>query len=123
MRKTKDKKDAFKLWQRSGREDDKKVYKLVSKISRKEEAGARSSAWSGRMDSNSGKLKMFKIAKQMRNDRQHVIGTNFIKDEGGNMLTLGVDVADRWKRYFEGQLNYENPSIFEEKYSAKKRTL
>ena len=27
----KDKKDAYKLWQRSGREDDKKVYKLLCK--------------------------------------------------------------------------------------------
>ena len=30
------KKDAFKVWQRSGREDDKKLYKLLSKIARRE---------------------------------------------------------------------------------------
>ena len=57
---------------------------------------------------------MFKIAKQMRNDRQDISGTNYIKDEDGNILTEGGDVANRWKRYFDGLLNSENPSIFED---------
>ena len=111
------KKDAYKLWQRSGREDDKKLYKMLSKISKREVARAKSNAWeewSVGLNSNSGRLKMFKIAKQMRNDRQDICGTNFIKDEEGDILTASGDVADRWKRYFEGLLNSENPSIFED---------
>ena len=61
---------------------------------------------------------MFKITKQMRNDRQNKSETNYIKDEYGNILMAGGDVADRWKRYFEGLLNSQNPSIFEDPAAA-----
>ena len=57
---------------------------------------------------------MFKIAKQMRKDRQDIIGTNYIKDENGDILTVSEEVADRWKRYFNELLNAENPSDFED---------
>ena len=85
------KKDAFKLWQRSGREEDKKVYKLLSKISSREVAKAKDDAWeqwSEGLDSAAGRLKMFKIPKQLRKDRQDVSGTNYIKDENGDILTV-----------------------------------
>ena len=55
---------------------------------------------------------MFKITKQMRIYWQDSSGTIYIKDEHGNILTAGGNVADRWKRYFEGLLNSQNQSFF-----------
>ena len=111
------KKDAFKLWQRSRRDEDKQLYKLLSRIASREVARAKDDAWeqwSEGLGSACGRLKMFKIAKQMRKDRQDISGTNYIKDERGDILTVGEDVADRWRRYFDGLLNNENPSSFED---------
>ena len=73
------KNDAFKLWQRSRRDEDKKLYKLLSRIASREVARAKDDAWeqwSEGLDSACGRLKMFKIAKQMRKDRQDISGTN-----------------------------------------------
>ena len=39
---------------------------------------------------------------------------NYIKDEDVNILSEGGNVANRWKRNFEGILNSENPSNFED---------
>ena len=39
------KEDGFKLWQRSNREDDKKLYKLLSRISSREVKKTKNDAW------------------------------------------------------------------------------
>ena len=51
---------------------------------------------------------MFKIAKQMRKDREDVKGTKFIRDERGDILVEQADILDRWRQYFCLLLNKEN---------------
>ncbi len=51
---------------------------------------------------------MFKIAKQMKEERKDVIGARYVKDEHGNIKVEEADIMERWKRYFCELLNEEN---------------
>ncbi len=45
--------------------------------------------WCRDIDSAEGRQKLFKIAKQMREERKDVVGGKYIKDENENILTEG----------------------------------
>ncbi len=42
--------------------------------------------WCREIDSAEGRQKMFKIAKQMKEERKDIVGGIYIKDENGNIL-------------------------------------
>ena len=50
----------------------------------------------------------------MKRDKKDVLGANFIRDRQGNIMVEGNDVLYRWREYFDGLLNEENPSTCEE---------
>ena len=113
----KEKKIAYKKWQRTLLETDKRQYQACNKRAKKEVAKAKESAsrtWSEDLDTEDGRQKMFKVAKQMRKDQKDVIGANYIRDSGGNIKTESAEVVDRWRGYFENLLNEENPNNVEE---------
>ena len=61
-----EKKMAFKRWQNSGLEEDKRIYKLASKAAKKEVAIAKQDAWANEfrnLNTAGGRNKMFRIAK------------------------------------------------------------
>jgi hypothetical protein len=82
-----------------------------------EVAIAKRSAWeecSRDLGTLEGRHKMFKVAKQMRNSKRDVVGTNFIKDENGNIRIEEEDVREQWRGYFQTLLNEENDYELEE---------
>ncbi len=64
--------------------------------------------WSQNINTTEGKQKIFKMAKQMKEERRDVIGSRYVKDEHGNIKVEEVDIMQRWKRYFRELLNKEN---------------
>ena len=111
------KKLAYKQWQRTKSEADKRVYQERNKQVKREVARAKAAAWSqwsSDLHTMEGKQKMFRVAKQMRRNQKDVLGTNYIKDEVGNIKIHEDEVAERWKSYFDTLLNQENPNYFEE---------
>ena len=107
----KEKRIAFKRWQRSRREEDKRIY-VERKMEAKRQVTAAKTAeweqWSRDLETNEGRLKMFKVAKQMRKERKDVIGVKFIKGDDGEIETKDKDILRRWQEYFEQLLNEEN---------------
>ena len=76
-----EKKMAYKTWQRTSLEADKRRYQACNNRAKKEVAKAKVAAsrtWSEDLDTEDGRQKMFKAAKQMR-DRKDVIGANYIR--------------------------------------------
>ena len=57
-------------------------------------------------DKSSGRL--YKISKQMKQERVEVVGCKCIKDESGKLYTNQKDMANVWKGYMEGVMNIEN---------------
>ena len=113
----KEKKAAYKIWQRSLLHIDKLRYRQINNRAKKVVAKAKESAWeawSEDLFSAAGQNKMFKMAKQMRKDQKDVLGTNFIRSVDGDVAVDPKKVQDRWRGYFEDLLNSENPNVLED---------
>ena len=111
------KKRAFKVWQRTRNNTDKEVYQARKREARRcvWEAKRRMwEQWSENLNTMEGRNKMFRVAAQMRKDRQDIRGTNFIRDENGGIEIKGESVREIWRRYFEELLNVENENRIEE---------
>ena len=112
-----EKKLAYKVWQGSLLEADKHRYRVINNRVKKEVQKAKDAAWrswSGDLNTDDGRNKMFKLAQQMKKDKKDVLGANFVRDGQGNIMVEGDEVVCRWKEYFDGLLNEENPSTREE---------
>ncbi|XP_063725611.1 uncharacterized protein LOC134853542 [Symsagittifera roscoffensis] len=83
-----EKKEAYKVWQRTAAATDKHIYRQINNRAKKVVTKAKEDAWrvwSEDLESTAGQQKMFKMAKQMRKDQKDVLGSNFIKDAGGQL--------------------------------------
>ena len=56
------------------------------------------------------------MAKQLRKDKKDIIGGYFVRGEDGEILT--TEILARWREYFDGLLNEENPNAIEEDEST-----
>ena len=109
--KIKEKKLAFKTWQRSGNVEDKELYQLKSREAKRQVAIAKKLAWkelAENVKTTEGKNQMFKIAQQMESERTDIRGAKYIKDETGAIQVEGEEVSERWRSYFEKLLNEKN---------------
>ena len=70
--------------------------------------------WSESLQSNEGRAKMFKIAKQMRKERKDIIGLKYVRDENGTLKVKERKVMERWRSYFSSLLNKTNEYQLEE---------
>ena len=112
-----EKKKAFKAWKADSTEERKEVYREKKREAKRAVAEAKEAAWQEwcrEIDSAEGKQKMFKIAKQMREERKDIVGGKYIKDEDENILVREQDIRERWRKYFEELLNEANPYEREE---------
>lgn len=64
--------------------------------------------WRQNIDMTEGKQKMFKLAKQLKNERKDVIGGKYIKDEISNIEVNEVENFQRWNYDFNRLVNEEN---------------
>ena len=79
---------------------DKQRYKEINKGAKKEVAEAKETAWklwSEDLDTAAGQQKVFKMANQMRKDNKDVLGSNFIRDQDGNVKVDSAEVLDEWR--------------------------
>ena len=91
---------AFKSWQRSGRVQDHHLYRMANNQARRAVTIAKKLAWtnwSENLGTAEGKIRMFKIAKQLKNERKDIVGSNFIKDVDGSIKVDGKEAASRWR--------------------------
>ncbi len=91
----KEKRDAFKRWQRERTEGNKGKYKEKSTIAETAVAVAKERAWtewSQNIDTAEGKQKIFKMAKQMKEATNTVIGARYVKDQHGNIKVEEADI-------------------------------
>ena len=56
---------------------------------------------------------MFKIAKQMRKEKD-VDGSKYVRDENGTLKMKEEEVLERWKGYFSSLLNEKTKHYLEE---------
>ena len=113
----KQKKRAYKLWQRSRLATDKETYLTWKREARRCVSEAKKRAWtewSENLRTTDGRNKMFRVASQMKKDKTDEIGRHFIKNDQGAIVVEGEGVRNVWKGYFETLLNEENPNEFEE---------
>ncbi len=99
----KEKRDAYKMWQREKTERNKGRYKEKSRLAKRAVAltkGRAGTEWSQNIDPAEGKWKIFKMAKQMKEERNPVIGARYVNDEHGNIKVEEADIIQRWQRYF-----------------------
>ena len=113
----KEKKETYRSWQRERTEENRRVYRQKARAAKRAVAAAKERAWaewSVNIETAEGKQKMFKIAKQMREERKDVGSARYVKDENGNIVVEEVEITDRWRRYFNDLLNEENGHTLEE---------
>ena len=53
-------------------------------------------------------MKMFRLARQMRKERQDVIGTKYVRKEDRAIVVEEKNILRRWKEYFSHLLNEQN---------------
>ena len=112
-----EKKAAYVEWQRSGTAEDEATYRARNKDAKRAVAIAKQSALdtlSENLQTTEGRRKMFAIAKQLKKDKKDIIGGYFVKGANGEIETTESDIRDRWKNYFDGLLNVENPSVLDD---------
>ena len=113
----KEKKAAYKQWQRSLLNQDKHRYRQINNMCKKIVAKAKETAWktwSEDLNRAAGQQKMYKMAKQMRMDKKDILGSNFIRDPDGTIQVEPTAVQNRWRGYFDNLLNSENPNAIED---------
>ena len=109
----KDKKSAFKQWQRSRCELDREEYKLRKRVVAQSKADSLD-ARCEELRFAAGRRKMFAMAKQMRNEKKDIVGGYFVKKTSGEIATTEEDITSVWKEYFSTLLNVENNNEIEE---------
>ena len=87
-------------------------YKEAKKAAKREVAIAKAKA-SERlyedMDSDEGKKRVLRMAKQRDKNSKDIYQAKLIKDEDGSVLTQDCKILERWRTYFQKLMNEENP--------------
>ena len=103
---------AFKEWQRNQTEENRKMYREKANEAKYAVRRAKDQSyeeWDREINSNEGRLKMFKIAKQMKREGKDIEGGKYIKDERGNIRFEEGEIKERWRRYYDELTNGNNP--------------
>jgi len=88
---------------KSGEEEDREAYKQKTRQMKKEVAIAKKSnweEWQRRSSVPKQRVNLFRIAKQMKRERQDVIGGKYIKNKKVEITVNEKEIIERWKEYF-----------------------
>ena len=106
-----EKRRCYKVWHETKTEVDKMVYKTAKQNARRAVAIAQETQrreFARELDTEEGKKNVFRIAKQMANERQDVVGVNCLKDSAGKVVIDSKGIKKTWKDYMEKLMNEEN---------------
>ena len=107
----KEKKNAFKSWQKDRVESKKEEYKSAKKKAKVAVAKAKDNAykkWYDKLGTKEGEDMIYRIKKQRAEKRRDITETLVIKDKNGKVLTEERKIKERWREYFNKLLNTEN---------------
>ena len=107
----KQKKLAFKKWQKSKLERDMDKYKLKKREAKKIVAMARKQGTQelyDKLKTQEGEKGIYRIAKARQRERRETRNIDIIKDKEGKMLFDEDKISLRWAKYFEELLNVKN---------------
>ena len=82
------------------KEPRKRTSSTERKIGRQKERSNSWKDWSASFQSNEGRTKMFKIAKQMRKEWKHIVGSKYVREENDIFKVKEEEVMEMWRRYF-----------------------
>ena len=105
------KRTCFRKWKKSGLAQDRGEYVKARRRAKKAvlEAKERSNKELGEeLDSEKGKQKVFKIARQMARERMDVVKVTCVRDRQGRLILNEEGRKRVWKEYMEKLLNEEN---------------
>ena len=106
-----EKKRCYKEWRRTKAEVDFIAYREAKHKARKSVAIAQETQrkeFASELESEEGKKNVFRIAKQMSEERQDVVGVNCLKDSTGKIVIDNIGIKKTWKDCMEKLLNEEN---------------
>lgn len=106
------KKEAKKKYDRTEMEEDKREYDESRRQAKREVAKAKEEAYQDlyhKLNTKEGEKDLYRIAKQKDKESKDIQHVRVIKDANGDLLTEEEAVLERWKDYFEGLMNTENP--------------
>uniref|UniRef100_A0A1B0CQP9 Putative rna-directed dna polymerase from mobile element jockey-like diaphorina citri n=1 Tax=Lutzomyia longipalpis TaxID=7200 RepID=A0A1B0CQP9_LUTLO len=107
-----DKKNKFKIWQRSKTEQDLIEYKCAKKNTKRIVAIAKSEASEDlyeKLHTVEGAERIYRLAKQRSRSTLDCHGAKYIDDIDGHLITDREKIKQRWKAYYEELLNEEFP--------------
>ena len=113
----KKKKEAKKRWDNTGKNEDREDYNTAKKNAKKAVARARAEAVEKayeQIEKNKDDRQLLRIARTRDKASKDVTNIKQIKDESGIVLRRQDQILRRWKVYFEGLLNEENPREWKE---------
>ena len=120
-----DKKEAKKKWDASGRQVETYVYRQANKEEKKEVAISKAHAMDEvykELETSEGERKIYSIAKARDKSANDFTQIRQIKDEQGVVLWEHDKIIERWKVYYGKLLNEENPrTVFGWQWSANRR--
>ncbi|XP_063389078.1 uncharacterized protein LOC134674852 [Cydia fagiglandana] len=107
------KRDAFKVWQKYGLEEDHMEYRKIKSIAKAAAAQSRAASrqsFYDRLENAENENDIYKIARQGHRSTLDIQCNKYIKNKLGHLLTSNDAINNRWKEYFEELLNEEFPS-------------
>ncbi len=110
----KEKKEAKKKWETSGRDEDRVNFKRAKKEAKREVARAKAQAMNEvyeELETPEGEKKIYRIAKARNKATKDLTHIKQVKDQHGRVLSEDGKIKDRWEKYFEHLLNEENPRV------------
>ena len=105
------KKKLYKNWKKDRTSENKELYNKAKQYSKKVVTlakKAKSEDLAKELDSDEGKRKVYRIAKQMARDRQDVVNVNCLRNKAGKVVVDTEEMKKVWKDYMEQLLNEEN---------------
>jgi len=105
-----EKRRLFKMWKKSGTEEDRAQYCSAKRNASRAVYLAQSDeqkVFGEMLNAECEKGTLFRIAKQMVGKNRDVVGAGCVKGTDGKIVTDEAEVKDRWKGYFEKLLNEE----------------
>ena len=109
--KLKEKKKAFKTWQRVKDDNSRREYTRARNAAKRTITEAKQEAWREwyeKMETPEGEKTIYKITKQKMKSQKDIGEMVVIKDQIGNILTEADKIRGRWREYFNQLLNIEN---------------
>ena len=102
-----EKRSAFKEWKRGGSRTEYNRLKQVAKRVVYQAKKAAEDERFARVTSNSTEI--FRIARQMKDENQDVVGEQCVFDDAGNMCVTDADKMRAWEEHYERLANVEFP--------------